>query len=454
MLGFETIGNATIIIHDGVPVLVTDAWITDSAYFGSWGHSHAIPTEQLEAIKRCKFFWFSHGHPDHLNGESIPLFAGKKILLPNHVGGRIHGDLVKQGHDVYVMKDRTWLDLSENVKAMCISDYNQDAIILIDVGGRLLVNFNDAGDRGWGTFVKKTVAAYDKSFMLALSGYGDADMINFFDESGRRVLPPATLKRPVGEAIARKLEHYGCKYFVPSSSMHRYQREDSFWANDFTTPLEALATGFDSDRAELLPAFIRYNCETDTYDRINPASNALVSRPPGDFGDNWSDLLEHGELDEIKKYLTSIEHLFSFLDFVNFRVGGRDNIVPLAKNRFDRGITFEVPRGSLMTSVRYEIFDDLLIGNFMKTTLHGRWPKTGLYPDFSPFVAKYADNGLAKSREELRSYFKTYRERALVDYLRHSLEERTKSVFRSYVSPESEVYRFGRKMYWQLKTLR
>ncbi|MBI3544519.1 MAG: MBL fold metallo-hydrolase, partial [Deltaproteobacteria bacterium] len=311
MLGFETIGNATIIAYDGAPVLATDAWITDSAYFGSWGHSHVIPTEQLEAIKRCKYFWFSHGHPDHLNGDSLPLFAGKKILLPDHVGGRIHADLVKQGHDVYVMKDRVWLNLSENVKAMCIADYNQDAIILIDVGGRLLVNVNDAGDRGWGPYVKKVIAAYDKTFLLALSGYGDADMINFFDESGKRLQPPAALKLPVGEAIAKKLERYGCKYFVPSSSMHRYQREDSFWANDYTTPLEALGTGFESDRAELLPAFIRYNCETDTYERLNPASNALVSRPPSDFGDNWSDALDPADLESLKKYLSSIDHLFS-----------------------------------------------------------------------------------------------------------------------------------------------
>jgi hypothetical protein len=32
-----------------------------------------------------------------------------------------------------------------------------------------------------------------------------------------------------------------------------------------------------------------------------------------------------------------------------------------------RGITFEAPRHSLLTAVRYEIFDDLLIGNFVKT---------------------------------------------------------------------------------------
>ena len=36
MIGFETIGNATIICHDGGPVLATDPWLIGSAYFGSW----------------------------------------------------------------------------------------------------------------------------------------------------------------------------------------------------------------------------------------------------------------------------------------------------------------------------------------------------------------------------------------------------------------------------------
>jgi hypothetical protein len=61
-----------------------------------------------------------------------------------------------------------------------------------------------------------------------------------------------------------------------------------------------------------------------------------------------------------------------------------------------------------MTAVKYNIFDDLLIGNFVKTTLHGG--VTSLYPDFSPYVAKYGDNGLAYSEADLIRYFRYYRE--------------------------------------------
>jgi hypothetical protein len=50
-LGFETVGNATLICHDKRPILVTDPWVVGTAYFGSWGRSHEIPTDTLETIR-------------------------------------------------------------------------------------------------------------------------------------------------------------------------------------------------------------------------------------------------------------------------------------------------------------------------------------------------------------------------------------------------------------------
>src|SRR5689334_12238535 len=98
-LGFETIGNAILICHDKKPVITTDPWLTDDAYFGSWSLSHEIPAEQMEAIKQAEFVWISHGHPDHLQDSSLRLLKDKKILLPDHVGGRIFKGLNEQNYD-------------------------------------------------------------------------------------------------------------------------------------------------------------------------------------------------------------------------------------------------------------------------------------------------------------------------------------------------------------------
>jgi hypothetical protein len=450
-VGFDTIGNAILICYDSAPILVTDPWLVGTAYFGSWTFSHDIPESQMVAIRQCQFAWLSHGHPDHLSVESLRLLRAKKLLLPDHVGSRIATDLSNEGFSVQVLADRIWYQLSPRIRVFCIADYNQDGILLIDINGRLIINMNDASDRGWGALVNSIIRRYTRSFLLRLSGFGDTDMINIFHETGGRLTPRAAKKRPVGQEIAMMLRQFPARYFIPFSSMHRYQRKDSAWAEQYTTRLPDYAIGFESSRSQLLPAFLRWNCERDTYEQISPSERAVRFVPPEDYGDNWSDPLEKSEFPKIADYFKSIKHLSDHFDYLNFRVGKRDNIVELSRRKFNRAITFEVPRNSLVTAIRYRIFDDLLIGNFMRTTLHGRFGKTGLYPDFTPYVAKYADNGGARSREELREYFEQYRQRAPISFLKGLVEAHARDVIRYTFDIDSRIYGVARRTYFALK---
>jgi hypothetical protein len=113
-----------------------------------------------------------------------------------------------------------------------------------------------------------------------------------------------------------------------------------------------------------------------------------------------------------------------------------------------------------MTAVQDQIFDDLLIGNFMKVTLHGDWGPGRLYPDFSPWVAKYGDNGRAHTLKELREYHWSYFWRAPADYLRHRfetgflmpLQHSTSSALRSRLGANSAFFRTAKHAYWSART--
>jgi hypothetical protein len=456
-LGFETIGNATLICHDRGPTLVTDPWIAGPAYFGSWTLGHEIPQELMESIRRCEYVWLSHGHPDHLSTDSLQLLRDKKILLPDHYGDRILRYLEKEGFSVRVLADRTWYTLSPNIRVLSIADYNQDALLLVDLGGVLIINKNDAFDHGWVHSVRKIVRRYKKSFLLSLSGWGDADMFNFYDEDGRHIPPPIKLGAAPGWKIARSMEFFGAKFFVPFSSMHTYQRKDSVWANEYVTNLEDYPKGFDSKVAEILPAFIRYDCVKEQLEEIRPAAVPDRQLDPEVFGDDWSIPLEPGDVALVREYFQSISHLEKVLDFINFRVGGRDNVIEMGGRRQKKrkGITFALPRASLVRATEWRIFDDLLIGNFMKTTLHGPWGGSGLYPDFAPYVAKYADQADAKTQTQLAAYFEAYRRRAPLEFLRHRLVQQYLNVLdgpiarvRSYIPQDSRVYKWARRVYW------
>lgn len=445
-LGFDTIGNATMICYDRVPVLVTDPWVKGSAYFGSWGLSHEIPEEQLKAINQCEYVWYSHGHPDHLNWESIDLFKEKKILLPDHYGKRIHDGLKQEGFNVTILKDKTWYPLSDKIKVMCFSDIYQDAVLLIDINGRLAVNLNDANRLLiWNKSVRRVIKPYKTSLLLSLTGHGDAEMINFRDEKGDLVNPPELVqKNPLGSIIMENLSHFGAKAFIPFSSLHRYQRSDSIWAEDVSVKMEEYTEAHLKNSAAYFPPFIRYHCTNDTFEEINPKAVERVVYSPEDFGDNWTDVLEEDDKKLVKKYFTSVHGLKDYWDYINVRIGGKDFIVELQEKKFNVGVTFEAPRNSFMFSVQHNIFEDMLIGNFMKTTWHGKAPDSRMYPDTLPLV-KYADNGLAYTKEEVDKYMQEYSRRYRFDSLVHSVQEKCTNVVRKVVTPDSKLFNAAQK---------
>lgn len=451
MLGFETIGNATVIAYDGDPVLVTDPWIDGGAYFGSWGLSHAIPPAQLDAIARSRFVWFSHAHPDHINIESLTGLADKQILLADHRGKRIENDLRGMGFHVRLLPDRKWTRLSPRINVFTMADENQDSILLIDVGGRLVINLNDASPKLGERVIRPIAREYSHSYLLRLWGYGDADMINIFSEDGKRMLPAQTRDAAIlGQWVSADAVRFKARYAIPFSSFHRYQRSDSNWANPFTTPLEDFYQWSDPSKPAILPAFLRVNCETGDHTPLNPPANDEVVRPPEDFGDHWGDPLEEDEKVALRAYFQRKEALYDKFGFLRFRVGGVETTIDLNPKLRNIGISFEVPRQSLTTAVQFRVFDDLMIGNFMKTTLHG---SATLYPGFTPYVAKYGDNGLAESKRQLDQYFHHYRSQDPLGYALQRIEAGTEDLVRKLVPDDSAVFKVAKDLFWKVKGL-
>jgi hypothetical protein len=447
MLGFETIGSAIVIAYDDAPILSCDAWISPHAYFGSWGHDYEIPAEQMQAIKQCKYHWMSHGHPDHLNVESLPDLGQGIILLADHFGGRIARDLRAMGHTVQIMPDGEWVQLSKNIKALSIANQNQDSIILIDVGGRLIINLNDSPDYGHGRLVRKIADQYDDSYLLMLNGWSGADMVNFYHADGHWLFDPVKLRKAVAPATQTLAMRYGAKKVIPFSSFHWFQRSDSQWANQLVPELADYHLGANPGWPPILPAFVRVDCETGAFTKLNPKRTPRTILPPEAFGDNWSEELDADERERLIAYFKKKELLNDQFGFVRFIVGGKETTIDFNPALREKGITFEAPRKSLMTSVDFEIFDDMLIGNYMKTTLHG---VDGLYPHFSPVVAKYADNGGANSREEVAAYMRHYKRNDPVGAFLGWVDSNSQNLFKRAVAEDSGIYKAAQKLYWEM----
>jgi len=447
MLGFDTIGNATLVVYDGEPLLATDPWIQGDAYFGSWGLSHAIPAEQFEAIRKAPFVWLSHGHPDHISLASIDHFFGAQILLADHCGARVRADLEGMGLRVRVLPDREWVALSPRVKIFTMADENQDSILLVDVGGRLVINLNDASPKLGERVIRPIARQYPHSYLLRLWGYGDADMINLWDETGRPIPSKPRDSASLSGWVQADTIRFQAKTAIPFSSFHRYQRADSVWANERTTPLADFYRSADPAKPPILPAFLRVDCESGRIEELNPPLIKGAVKSPEEFGDSPHDPLDREDQRNLQAYFERKESLRDHFGFLRFRVGGKDTTVDLNPKLREAGFSFEVPRHSLMTAIQYRVFDDLLIGNFMRTTLHGG---ARLYPHFTPFVSKYGDNGKAETKEELRAYFGHYRRKDSLGYALAALRGNSEQMVRRFVGRETPVFKAVKRVYWKM----
>ena len=105
-----------------------------------------------------------------------------------------------------------------------------------------------------------------------------------------------------------------------------------------------------------------------------------------------------------------------------------------------------------MTAIGYEIFDDMLIGNFMKTTLHGDWPAVSLHPYFTGFVCKFADNGRAKTKAEVAAYIRAYEKRSKRLWFKRR-EGMAKDFFKTHIGRDNVPFKVAKSLYQGIRRL-
>ena len=81
----------------------------------------------------------------------------------------------------------------------------------------------------------------------------------------------------------------------------------------------------------------------------------------------------------------------------------------------------------------------------MQTTLYN---VEALYLHFTPFVAKYGDNGGAKSKRELTRYFGHYYMRDPIAHTLKTLADGSEMVLRKVIPEDSAMFRFAKRTYY------
>ena len=394
-LTFETIGNATLLVReDGRPVLATDPWLVGTAYFGSWALDHDLTPEQIQAVAASPFVWISHGHPDHLHPESLELLSREqKVLVPGHYAAEIKRYLEGLGFAVTVLRFKRWFPLTEKIRVMCLENINQDAILLVEAGDALIVNHNDSSVYGEEPFLTALLRLYRKTYLLQLCS-ADADMLNFVDAHGRRTIPsPDEAKPPRIQATTDYCTRLGVQNFCCFSSQHRYVRADSAWANPYRISFADMRAHWRSP-ARLIEPWVTVDLLDGSVTRNHDGSAGKAPETAlTTAADDWDEKMGPEDWPRVETFARKFKTLRRHIDWIRFTVAGDTRTFwlsrkPVPSTAKERGVHFHVPRRSLMDTVAGGYFDDLLIGNFMKTQL----VNVTLYPHFTPLIAKFGGN--------------------------------------------------------------
>lgn len=416
----HTIGNATSIFEEnGQPILATDPWLhSSSAYFGSWSLTHQIPQSYIDLLQRTPFIWISHFHPDHLSLRSLLSIGAKSktILLAPQYRNRVAFDLRRIGFNVIELPSKKWITLSSEIS---IATYpvlsTVDSVLLVKSKGQLVVNLNDTESTPGSSFLKQAVAASRDSLLLKLAGYGDADMINIYQDGSTFVEPCAAAKPAPGRILssqAKKLKISSAMHF---SSFHQYTRTDSSWANKYTTPESDLTRGW-------LPEvrFFPHHSTLEFTDNhfvllseINPSKHQPPLRDPSAFCDKWSASPTRSQADQLSSYLKKVNRLIGIQSFLSFRVGDQlitDDHPPCSYTHTLASsispIVLHSPLHSLLLAVRQNVFDDLLISNFPRLYIFRggiNYSRSLMYP------AKYLDNLYIETASDLKAFSTAHR---------------------------------------------
>jgi hypothetical protein len=272
---------------------------------------------------------------------------------------------------------------------MCIDNINQDAILVIEVRGSLIINLNDSRLCGEFDFLRRLIRRYprEKTYLLALCSV-DADMFNFGNESEQSLVAlPKERKAGAIWTVARTAAALGVGSFCCSSSQHIYVRTDSIWENPHRIGWADMQRHWSRTEVRLIELFVTVDLATGAYSQNHAghvSDEAQITSTTG--GDDWASTLTAAEWGRVDAFIGKFKLIRPYIDIVKFNVGGE--VRHFALNRRGKGKNARGLKQSLLSTIEYGYFDDLLIGNFMKVQLI----KTKLYPHFTPLVAKIGGN--------------------------------------------------------------
>jgi UDP-MurNAc hydroxylase len=143
-------GQACTLVEAGGLKILTDPWLTEGAYQGTWFHTHVLADAGVTPQtfpKDIDYLFLSHEHQDHLDVATLKHFPAQTPILICRYPSATFRDYVKSlgFTNIQEFPSGEGIDLGNGVTAMIFNtvEYTNDSAILIEHDGVRLFNETD-----------------------------------------------------------------------------------------------------------------------------------------------------------------------------------------------------------------------------------------------------------------------------------------------------------------------
>jgi UDP-MurNAc hydroxylase len=264
-------GQACTLIEAGGKKILTDPWLTEGAYLGTWFHTHLLADAGVTPEtfpKAVDYLFLSHEHLDHMDEATLRQFASDiPLLICQFATPRFRRHLEKIGFtNILETPSGKELDLGDGVVAtvLATAEYTNDSALVVEHDGCRLFNETDC-KLGYADLERIGRQGIDIGFYM-FSGANWYPMLYRYPEEVQLELVRRR-RRALLRSLVQRVKLTKPRFAVPSAGPCSVLDPEMLWLNTeergiFVDPELAVRALRESN----LPSEPLYMAATDVWD--------------------------------------------------------------------------------------------------------------------------------------------------------------------------------------------
>lgn len=280
-------GQACTLVEVAGRKIVTDPWLTEGAFFGTWFHTHLLAdagvTPETFPLD-VDYIYVSHEHEDHLDAESLRHFPPDiPVLICKFQTPKFRRYLERLGlRNIHELDSGVAMSLGDglSVTALCTAEYTNDSAVVIEGEGCRLLNETDC-KLSFHQYERLGQLGIDIGFYMFSGANWYPMMYDYPPEQQRELV--RRRRRSLSRSLVQRVTATRPRFAVPAAGPCMVLDPDMLWLNSpergiFIDPEEAVAA-LQAAQAPTEPLYMRVTDVWDSQNHFQTRAPRLLHQP-------------------------------------------------------------------------------------------------------------------------------------------------------------------------------